>query len=64
MFLGHAFNVFGCCLMNKYPYCTYLISRLMNIYTLLLAIDGKTCIMLIMYLLFIYKIVQPSSRDN
>ena len=55
MFLGHAFDVFGWYLMNKYHNRTYLMSKLVNIYTLFLAIVVRyvTCSLRIYFIFFI-----------
>ena len=59
MFLGHAVDVFGWCLMNKYQYLTYLMSKLINIYTLFLTIVVEHVSCSLRIYVISYKIVQP-----
>ena len=50
--------------MNKNQYLAYLMSKLINIYTLYLTTVGRhvSCSLRIYFI--IYKIVQPLFRDN
>ena len=64
MCLGHAFDVFRGCKMNKYHYRIYLMSKLINMYALFLAIVvGHISCSLRIYFV-IYKIVQLYFRDK
>ena len=50
--------------MNKYPYRTYVMYKLINIYTLFLAIVVRHVYYSLRIYFIIYEIAQSFSRDN